>query len=514
MMGMDNSLTLKMKQDSRWYLAMSCIYGLLFTGCLYKNLSGAAFPVMVLVSILFAAAFLNRAGIRLKRDSVFYFAGILLLGVSTCLTANTFFHFFNMAGILLLLMAVMVHQIYEDNFWGFTLYVKNFFRFIGAWISEVPSPFSDWGKIRKHRKAAEEKQEKKRKKYKNLGPVILGIFIAFLFMLIVFPLLLMSDRVFSQMFINIFRLVDMRFIFEYIDVENLLGILFTFFLGMISIYAFFSGLYKKDLPLEEKKNRKNVNAVTGITFASVLAFIYVLYSAVQILFLFLRVGDALPDGMTYSEYAHEGFWQLLFVSIINFGAVLVCVKVFENNRILRILLCIISVCTCVMIVSAAYRMMLYVSEYNLTFLRVLVLWFLGMLMLIFLGVIYSIFREKFRLFRYIMAVVSVCYIVFSFSHIDAVIASYNVENTENMTPEDIRYLLYSLSEDAAPVIARIDLDTLEEISEEYNGDVIGDVYYYFENLRGKSTEQSLRTWNYARSRAYDAAENWYPQVKY
>ena len=200
---MDNSLTLKMKQDSRWYLAMSCIYGLLFTGCLYKNLSGAAFPVMVLVSILFAAAFLNRAGIRLKRDSVFYFAGILLLGVSTCLTANTFFHFFNMAGILLLLMAVMVHQIYEDNFWGFTLYVKNFFRFIGAWISEVPSPFSDWGKIRKHRKAAEEKQEKKRKKYKNLGPVILGIFIAFLFMLIVFPLLLMSDRVFSQMFINI-----------------------------------------------------------------------------------------------------------------------------------------------------------------------------------------------------------------------------------------------------------------------------------------------------------------------
>ena len=61
-------------------------------------------------------------------------------------------------------------------------------------------------------------------------------------------------------------------------------------------------------------------------------------------------------------------------------------QVFGENKILEILLCVISVCTCVMILSAAYRMLLYVEEYDLTFLRVLVLWFLAVLMLIFFGV--------------------------------------------------------------------------------------------------------------------------------
>lgn len=125
--------------------------------------------------------------------------------------------------------------------------------------------------------------------------------------------------------------------------------------------------------------------------------------------------------MTYSQYAHQGFWQLLFVSIINFLAVLVCMQVFGENKILEILLCVISVCTCVMILSAAYRMLLYVEEYDLTFLRVLVLWFLAVLMLIFFGVIHSIFHRKFMLFRYIMLIVSVMYIGFSFSHADRII---------------------------------------------------------------------------------------------
>ena len=62
---------------------------------------------------------------------------------------------------------------------------------------------------------------------------------------------------------------------------------------------------------------------------------------------------------------------------------------------LKILLTVISVCTCIMILSAAYRMILYVNEYNLSFLRVLVLWFLAVLMIIFWGVIYSIFSRDF-----------------------------------------------------------------------------------------------------------------------
>ena len=67
-----------------------------------------------------------------------------------------------------------------------------------------------------------------------------------------------------------------------------------------------------------------------------------LYAGIQILFLFLRLDQGLPDGVTYSQYAREGFWQLLLVSLINFGTVLVCVRIFADNRILKGLLSVIS----------------------------------------------------------------------------------------------------------------------------------------------------------------------------
>lgn len=502
---MDNSFVLNMKKNSRWYLRMSCVYGFLFTVCLYKNLSGITFPVITAVTLLFGAAFLNKAGIILKKDSAFYCLGILLLGISTCLTANAFFHLFNSAGIILLLMALMIHQIYEEESWSFTLYIKNFFILTGSWISSVPAPFTDRKKKREENRiwdnAERKDQEKKRWiKNKNAGAAVLGIVIALLFLMIVFPLLLMSDRVFSGIFVNLFQFINIRMIFEKIDVENFAGVIFTFFFGMTALYAFFHGMFRKNLCIHEKTENMKVSAVTGITFTSVLALIYVIYSGVQIIALFLRVGNVLPEGMTYSEYAHEGFWQLLLVSIINFAAVLICVKVFESNRIFQIMLCIISVCTCIMILSAAYRMMIYVSEYNLTFLRVLVLWFLGVLMLIFFGVILSIFRKDFRLFRYIMAVVSVCYILFSFSHTDALIASYNVENTENLGTEDVYYLMYGLSEDAVPVVAALDREIFR------NSDMGEEIQYYFESFSRKNS--GIRSWNYGRWRAKQAAEEW------
>ena len=253
---------------------------------------------------------------------------------------------------------------------------------------------------------------------------------------------------------------------------------------------------------KEEIRKGSVNPVTGITFTAVLAVIYVFYSMIQIIFLFLRPGSGLPDGMTYSQYAHEGFWQLLFVSVINFAAVLICMQVFGENRMLRILLCVISVCTCVMILSAAYRMMLYVGEYNLTFLRVLVLWFLAVLMLIFFGVIYSIFRRRFRLFKYIMLIVSVMYIGFSFSHVDRIIAGYNISNTESMNSEDVYYLMYGLSADAAPEIAQMNVGELKELG------VLQDVDNYFYRIREDYGDMNARIWNFSGSAALDAAENW------
>lgn len=486
----------KMKEDQLWFLKMSILFGVLFTFCIYRNLSGIMFTFLAAVLILFAVKFLSRAGVRVRKGSAWYFAGIVLLGVSTCLTANGFFHFFNCLGILLLFMAAMVHQFYDDSQWGFAEYVKKFFLLAGTCIASVGEPF----KVRISRDSAHVQEQKEGRR--NAKAVAVGIAAAALFLIVVMPLLVMSDKIFSEFFYRFFGYLDMSYLIENVDIENIVGITFTFFIGAVGIYAFFAAVFRMNLQGKEELKKGNVNPVTGITFTAILAVIYVFYSMIQIIFLFLRPGSGLPEEMTYSQYAHEGFWQLLFVSVINFLAVLICMQVFGENKILRILLCVISVCTCVMILSAAYRMLLYVGEYNLTFLRVLVLWFLAVLMLIFFGVIHSIFHRKFMLFRYIMLIVSVMYIGFSFSHADRIIAGYNIANTQSMNQEDVCYLIYGLSDDAAPEIVNLNEEVLTKLG------VIRDVDNYFYGISEKYRDMGLRIWNFSGNSAMDAAERW------
>ena len=484
---MDSIFLQRMREEKMWFLIMSMVYGGLFTLCLYRNMSGITFPVITAVSLWISVLFLKKAGITLQKGTLRYFAEIFLLGISTVLTDNGFFHFFNNVGIILLFMMAMAHQLYEDSEWGFSDYVKKFFSMLWIWIISVGEIFHRSGK----------KEKVPTTKRKNAGSVLWGILAAVLMLIIVLPLLMMSDEIFSSFFsfLNPFHL------FLEVDFSNIIGIIFTFLVGMAALYSFFAGLFKMNLGGKDERKPGKSNYVTGITFTGIMAAVYVLYSGIQILFLFLRLDSGLPEGVTYSQYAHQGFWQLLFVSLINFVTVLICVKIFEDNKMLKILLTVISVCTCIMILSAAYRMILYVNEYNLSFLRVLVLWFLAVLMIIFCGVIYSIFSRDFRLFRYITAVVSVCYILFSFSHPDALIAGYNIQNARSAEDMDLYYMIYFLSDDAAGQIAKIDPGFIDD-------ETLSEVESYFRNIEVENEKMSLREWNYSRYEANKAAEEW------
>ena len=511
---MDSIFFQRMRENRKWYLIMSIVYGGAFTFCLYRNLSGITFPVITAVSLWFSVLFLRKAGITFQKGTMGYFAGILLLGISTVLTDSGFFHFFNSVGIILLFMMAMAHQLYKDSDWGFTEYVKKFFIMLWTWLISVGELFRGIGKNAEVKTDAAVTDDNvdtagentgssvRKKKWKNAGPILLGILAAVLMLIIVLPLLMMSDEIFLQIFRRLFSFLNPLRFMRKIDFGNIIGVVFTFLFGMTALYAFFAGLFRLNLGGTDQKKPGSSNYVTGITFTGIMAAVYVFYSGIQILFLFLRLDSGLPEGVTYSQYAHQGFWQLLFVSIINFITVLVCAKIFEDNRILKILLTVISGCTCIMILSAAYRMVLYVNEYNLSFLRVLVLWFLIVLMIIFFGVIYSIFRKEFRLFRYIAAVVSVCYILFSFSRPDSLIAEYNIRNVNETEETDLYYLMYLLSEDAAPQIAQIAPEQLEESG------VKDAVEQYFRNISTENEETSLRAWNYSRAEAAKAAEEW------
>ena len=90
------------------------------------------------------------------------------------------------------------------------------------------------------------------------------------------------------------------------------------------------------------------------------------------------------------------------------------------------------------------------------------LWFLTVLAFIMIGVTISIYRKRFPSFRYIAVIVGCGYILFSFARPDRVIAEYNLRHLERISMWNIQYLLYGLSDDAAPVIAELDVEKIAD----------------------------------------------------
>ena len=156
-------------------------------------------------------------------------------------------------------------------------------------------------------------------------------------------------------------------------------------------------LQEKDIN-EKVKDCKQLPPIIAIMSTFVITIIYVLFSYIQITYLFGEKG-ILPEGFTYAEYAREGFFQLLFVCILNLMIVLVGINLFKESKLLKTILCVISLCTFVMIASSAYRMILYIRFYYLTFLRIFVLWALVVIALLMIGIIVQIFKNNFPLFR-------------------------------------------------------------------------------------------------------------------
>ena len=61
----------KMEENYLYTGCMCGIYGFIFTFCLYKNLSGVTFPVIVAVTIATAFMFLKRMGITVEEKFLY-----------------------------------------------------------------------------------------------------------------------------------------------------------------------------------------------------------------------------------------------------------------------------------------------------------------------------------------------------------------------------------------------------------------------------------------------------------
>lgn len=439
------------------------LYALFSTFALYKNLSGITFPFFTLATIVYFSICLKFLGIRLKKDTWFYMLSIELFGVSCCLTADTRILFMNKIAIVLLTMALLVHEMYEDEQWDFITYIKNIIKQMFFCMENIPRPFEDGIAYIKENGSIDEERSKSIKNI--LKYVFIGIVIAVPILVVVIILLASADEIFAKS-------IKLIFNFEWMieNMGDIIGVCVTFVFAFIAAYMQLSYLNEKRLKTREKNNIR-FEPIIGITVAAILCFVYILFCAIQIRYLFMGSISgklSLPAGMTYSGYARTGFFQLLFISIINVIIVLFGIYKFKNNKALKILLTVITTCTYMLVASSAFRMILYIQYKYLTFLRMFVLLALVIIAFILAGVLISIYKNSFPFFKYSMIVITVCYLLFSFTRPDYLIAKVNLDNMNKETQydffkdspvyDDVNFLIYEIGIDGATAL--IDEETI------------------------------------------------------
>ena len=191
----------------------------------------------------------------------------------------------------------------------------------------------------------------------------------------------------------------------------------------------------------------------------VLNVLFGLFVAVQLTVLFGGHSHVLETaGLTYAEYAREGFFQLLAVAVLTLGVIAWVANSCRSDldrKWARILLGTLCVLTLVIIASAFKRMNLYEDAFGATRLRLMADLAIWALAAMFCFVLVAGVRWKGAwLPRGAIAICLIAVIGFGVSNPDARIAETNVAHFKETGEIDLSYLR-TLSADALPALLEL-----------------------------------------------------------
>lgn len=213
-----------------------------------------------------------------------------------------------------------------------------------------------------------------REKTNKILNAVFGIIVGIVFSIVILFLLMSADDYFN-------KFVSKAFISVNFDFSKIMQFV-IFFIIIFSIGV--NLIRNRYIVMKENKTRK-IDHTIIISMLSVINLVFVLFLISEISKLcgnFLQI----PKGYIYSSYAREGFFQLLFVTIINFSIILYLLyktNVIKENKIIRNLVLILIAFSVLLIFNSYYRMFLYIGKFGFTNLRLQVILFLFMELILF-----------------------------------------------------------------------------------------------------------------------------------
>ena len=286
---------------------------------------------------------------------------------------------------------------------------------------------------------------------KNLTSVIRGLLIAAPLLAIFAALFASSDAVFKHLASQAFSL-DLTELFSHLFITGICVWMVGGFLRRLFLAA--------DVPPVHGPSKEGTKlGLTEIVIVfGTLNALFLSFVAIQFRYLF--GGDSLVQKtarLSYAEYAHQGFFELLTVAILGLGVLIGArslVRTHEHRdwRVFASLAITLVTLIFVVMASAATRMQLYVQAYGITTERLYASAILLWVTLLFCGFCATSLRRKPDRFAF-GGVGSFLVIAFALNVINPDGLIVRVNTTRTAAKVDASYL-GSLSADAVPELVR------------------------------------------------------------
>ena len=154
------------------------------------------------------------------------------------------------------------------------------------------------------------------------------------------------------------------------------------------------------------------------------------------------------------------------VTVVNLTLLLAAVQWSRREggawRAVRLLSALLTVESLLLLLSAAWRMTLYVDVYGLSFKRCMTYWGMGMMAAFLLAAAWKVWRPDFRFCRVVFPLALAGWLVINCVPVDYLVAKDQVDRhlSGESAVLDVDYLLYDLSYDTLSQLERLDGDTI------------------------------------------------------
>ena len=433
------------RSDS-FFALFAYVLGFFFVRWVLFSWQGWGVTAFTIVYCLAITIYFRKKGLSFPRTGMFWFAAVVLTGISYSFYANNGLEPWRS---LFLFCAAIYYVLYASG----RLILSNTSNWIlldginGLFVI----PFKNFGC---QYKSITTPKYIRGSSGKQILSIAFGLLLALLVASMVLPLLMRADSGgFSKIANSIYEYyLWMQNQFMDLIINGFLAIPTAAYLfGLVAGCAHNRGCstFKREGVQYAIESVKVLTSSTVYTALGLICSLYLVFIGSQLPYFFSAFAGQRPEGwQIYSEYARSGFFELCQIAAINLSililANLFCKKLQRENYALKILNCLLSLLTLILIATAFSKMALYIGAYGLSMRRLLPCLFMIFLAFIFGGVI-ALQKWEFSIVRLSVFIGTLMICLLCFTNPDGFIARYNADRFLSGTLESFDVQILYLS---------------------------------------------------------------------